>query len=172
GHPLSGPRSALARLRAHVTIRAQQRELTALNRRLNREVEQRTQTTIALAESEERLNEAQSLADMGSWQWDTATDETVWSQNMYRLLGYKPGEVPASIDGFRKHVHPDDLNKVSTAIYSCIHKKNPFQVEYRFFRVDGQERYARAVGEVACGIDARPVHIHGTFQSKSIGRKS
>ncbi len=154
----------LARLRAHVTIRSQQEELRALNRRLNREVEQRTQTTIALAESEERLNEAQSLADMGSWRWDTAADETVWSENMYRLLGYTPGEAPASIDGFRKHVHPDDLNKVSTVINTCIHKKNSFQVEYRFFRVDGEERYARAVGEVACGIDARPVQIHGTFQ--------
>ncbi len=154
----------LARLRAHVTIRAQQRELTALNRRLNREVEQRKQTSITLAESEERLNEAQSLSDMGSWQWDMAADETVWSQNMYRLLGYTPGEVTASMDGFKKHVHPDDLNKVSTIISTCIHKQNPFQVEYRFFRVDGEMRYARAVGEVACGIDAKPVQIHATFQ--------
>ena len=154
----------LARLRTHATIRAQQAELTGLNRRLNRELEQRTRTTIALAESEERLNEAQSLSDMGSWQWDAAADAVVWSDNMYRLLGYGPGEVTASFDRFKKHVHPDDLNKVSATISSCVHKKNPFQIEYRFCRADGEVRYARAVGEVECGIDDRPVQIHGTFQ--------
>jgi hypothetical protein len=59
------------------------------------------------------LERAEELAQTGSWDWNLETDELLWSDNMFRLLGLKPGEVtptPAYVAG---RIHPDDRERVS-----------------------------------------------------------
>ncbi|MBT8340718.1 MAG: response regulator, partial [Desulfatitalea sp.] len=46
----------------------------------------------ALLQSEARLNEAQRVAKIGDFKLDIETGAFVLSDNMYRLLGYDPGE--------------------------------------------------------------------------------
>ena len=41
----------------------------------------------SLLESEIRLNEAQKIAHLGNWEWNTATDELYWSNEVYRIFG-------------------------------------------------------------------------------------
>jgi hypothetical protein len=58
------------------------------------------------------LERAEELAQTGSWDWDLETDELLWSDNMFRLLGLTPGEVtptPAYVAG---RIHPDDRERV------------------------------------------------------------
>ena len=59
------------------------------------DVTARRQAQDALAERETQLVEAQRLAHLGSWEWDLATDEVVWSDEMYSVTGLSPDVVPA-----------------------------------------------------------------------------
>ena len=43
--------------------------------------------------AEERLAEAQRLAQIGSFDWDIARDEITWSREMYRIFGEDPERV-------------------------------------------------------------------------------
>jgi hypothetical protein len=36
------------------------------------------------------------MARTGTWEWDLESDELIWSENMYRLLGVSAGEVTPS----------------------------------------------------------------------------
>src|SRR6201993_318676 len=44
----------------------------------------------SLQESKARLEEAQSVAHVGYWDWDLETGEIIWSDETYRIFGFKP----------------------------------------------------------------------------------
>ena len=48
----------------------------------------------SLRRKEIELSEAQRLAGVGSWQWDSETDTVVWSEELYRIAGRDP-KLPA-----------------------------------------------------------------------------
>ena len=49
-----------------------------------------------LAANEAKLAEAQQIARLGSWEWDLASDHVVWSDELYRIYGVRPGPPAAA----------------------------------------------------------------------------
>ena len=65
------------------------------------------------------MDRAEQLAQTGSWDWNLETDVLLWSDNMFRLLGLKPGEVtptPAYVVG---RIHPEDRERVERELDSA-----------------------------------------------------
>ena len=58
-----------------------------------------------------QLSEIQTLAKIGSWEWDKKTNKVEWSNMMYILLGYKPNSIEPSYRLALSHVHEDDKYK-------------------------------------------------------------
>lgn len=58
------------------------------------------------------LKDTERMAHLGSWQADLNAKTTIWSDEAYRLFGYEPGEIEASLDLFLNHIHPEDLEFV------------------------------------------------------------
>ncbi|HEX9997281.1 MAG TPA: EAL domain-containing protein [Abditibacterium sp.] len=44
----------------------------------------------AILRSRAALDEAQRLAQIGSFEWDMVTEQVIWSDQMFRLMGYQP----------------------------------------------------------------------------------
>jgi hypothetical protein len=83
-------------------VRRSAREATAL--RVTRELQNRR-----LQVSEQRLREAQSVAQLGSYDWSPVTGELDWSDEHFVLWGYAPGEVTPSYEAFLARIHrPSD----------------------------------------------------------------
>ena len=61
-----------------------------------------------LNRSQESLAKAQALAGIGNWEWQRATDEVLWSDQMFRILGWEPGAVVPSLRRIMERTHPDD----------------------------------------------------------------
>ena len=40
-----------------------------------------------------KLNRAQTIAHIGDWEWEIATNNVSWSDELYRIYGFEPGEV-------------------------------------------------------------------------------
>ena len=51
------------------------------------DITERKQVEEVLRLRETELKEAQRLAQVGSWQWDPATDTVLWSEELYRIAG-------------------------------------------------------------------------------------
>ncbi len=64
------------------------------------------------------MKEAQQLARFGSWEADINTGEVKWSDEMFRIFGYEPGEVRPGHDIILHHIVPDDRATYQQAIYS------------------------------------------------------
>jgi PAS domain-containing protein len=63
------------------------------------DVTDRKHTELALRESVERLNEAQRVAHIGSWEWDMKRNQVWWSEELYRLFELIPGRDSTPITG-------------------------------------------------------------------------
>ena len=60
-----------------------------------------------LRDHERRLEEAQRLARVGSWEWNRAAGTVQWSAEMYRVLAIAPATEP-STGIWQARVHPED----------------------------------------------------------------
>ena len=57
---------------------------------------ERIQAQAELAANEAKLAEAQQIARMGSWEWVIDADRVTWSDELYRIYGVAPDDVPGS----------------------------------------------------------------------------
>jgi len=95
--------------------------------------QQKTET--ALRESEERLERAQEIAHLGSWELDLVTDKLTWSDEAYRIFGLQPQEFDATYEAFLEHVHPDDRAAVDAAYTGSVREgRDAYEIEHRVVR--------------------------------------
>src|SRR6201987_5854588 len=99
----------------------------------------------SLQESKARLEEAQSVAHVGYWDWDLETGEILWSDETYRIFGFKPQERPMDIETVSGLVHPDDRE----ALYSTVGKEVAVGVhpvhQHRIVRPSGEVRTVQSI---------------------------
>jgi PAS domain S-box-containing protein len=99
----------------------------------------------SLQESKARLEEAQSVAHVGYWDWDIETGEIIWSDETYRIFGFKPQERPMDIETVSGLVHPDDRE----ALYSTVDEEVAVGVhpvhQHRIVRPSGEVRTVQSI---------------------------
>lgn len=114
-----------------------------------------------VAAKERRLEEAQRLARLGSYDWDILADTNEWSDELYRVYGTEPGSFVASYDEFLARVHPDDRQMVMDVHRRAFETHEPYQTVERILRPDGSVRILSTTGEVVLGEDGTPVRMRG-----------
>lgn len=116
----------------------------------------------ALRESEIRLNKAQEIAHLGSWELDLATNHLSWSDEVYRIFGLQPRAFAATYEAFVERVHPDDRDAVNAAYVNSVRDGlDSYEIEHRIIRAGtGEVRYVHekcghvrdAAGEVTRSV--------------------
>ena len=92
----------------------------------------------ALSASEEALKKSQAAAHVGHWSWDTRTNQLSWSDEMYRIFGYEPGQAPSDLNEVvAQAIHPEDRDMVARSNERVINEQKPAPMEYRVVWPDG-----------------------------------
>jgi PAS domain S-box-containing protein len=117
--------------------------------------------TAALADANIHLQEAQRLANLGSWSWDIAQDRILWSDQLYDIYGIPRGQFGGKVSEFLNFVHPDDRAQVKGSIESALRAGGRFSHEERIQRGDGSIRHLQSTGEVVCDASGTPVRMLG-----------
>jgi PAS domain S-box-containing protein len=139
-------------------------QLRVINDDLRAQITERERLHSALKASEARLTDAQTVAHVGSWEWDMSGDAVWWSEELYRIYGLSPQSFAASYQGFIERVHPDDRELMHAAVLASLKEGRPFEVEHRVIRPDGTERMLAARGRVVLGEQGEPIRMMGTGQ--------
>lgn len=113
-----------------------------------RELQERTRAEEALRISEERLRFTLDSAAVGTWDWDMATGRVQWSQNFCVIHDIEPETLSGTIDDFQRDIHPDDYDRVMTALNYAIEGDGTYDVEYRLRREDRTTKWLEAKGRV------------------------
>src|SRR5208283_1753887 len=85
----------------------------------------------ALKESDNRLRLALDAGRMGTWDMDVAGGDADWNEEMFLLLGCESDPAPASYEGWKRRVHPEDLSRAEAALRQSLEHGGDLRSEYR-----------------------------------------
>lgn len=89
-----------------------------------------------LTQNKYLLEEAQSIAHLGSWELDLLSNRLTWSNEVYRIFGINPLEFNPSYEGFLSAIHPEDKHRVAKAYSDSISSGNDtYEIEHRIIRM-------------------------------------
>jgi PAS domain S-box-containing protein len=122
------------------------------------DVTESVEAQAAKRESDERLRDGMDAARMVVWDWNIATGELAYSENIQLVLGCAPGVMPA----LHQFVHPEDRPRVASAHLTALSETGAYHEVVRFIRPDnGKEIWVDSRGKVQYGADGRPASMRG-----------
>ena len=114
----------------------------------------------ALQESEERYTLAVQSSGNGIFDWDILTDEVYLSPRLKQIMGYEDYfELPNEVAAWEVHIHPDDRNRVLTAVQNHLQQKIPYDVEYRLRTKAGNYCWVYAKGQATWDERGNPLRL-------------
>ena len=114
-----------------------------------------------LRASRDQLTLALDAARMGTWDWDVAGGRLEWSGGLEAIHGMEPGSFDGTFESFVSAVHPDDRERLQSAIAAALERHGPFEVEFRVVARDGSIRWVGGEGRVVTDAQGRAVRMIG-----------
>lgn len=106
-------------------------------------------------------------ANLGTWEWNIETGETIFNEQWAAIIGYTLEELsPISIDTWNKYTHPDDLQKSNNEMNAHFLRENDkYQCEVRMRHKNGDWIWVQDTGKVTLWTDdGKPKIMSGVHQ--------
>jgi PAS domain S-box-containing protein len=113
-----------------------------------------------LKRSENQLAEAQRISHVGHWERNIEGGEIICSEETYRIFGLPPQD---AIRNLEEMIHPEDRPLHAAAIARALGGE-PFDLEYRVVRPDGEVRFVHSQGSALQDRSGRPRRTFGAVQ--------
>ncbi len=114
--------------------------------------------------NEARLNEAQHIAHIGSWELDIVNNVLTWSDEIYRIFEIDPSKFEASYEAFLDTIHPDDREQVNFAYTNSLETHTAYSIEHRLLFAEGRLKYVHEQCDTFYNIDEKPLYSLGIVQ--------
>ena len=109
-----------------------------------RDITERKRAEEKLRCSEAFLAEGQQLSRVGSFSWRVATDEIMWSEQLYRIFDIDP-DARVTFEVIGSRIHPEDLSAFTKQIEVCRRDGSDVQLEIRLQMSDRSVKYVHVV---------------------------
>jgi len=107
-----------------------------------RDITERKLAEKSLQESEKKLSEAQSMAQMGYWDWDVQTGSVKWSEEVFNIFRLDPKKFIPQIDSIMAFSPwPEDHQRNQELVRWALQSHEKGTYEQRFFRGDKSVGY-------------------------------
>jgi PAS domain S-box-containing protein len=142
---------------------------------MSRDITDLVRSEKVLENKNRELNEAQQIAQLGSWEWDVNSGEVGWSEQMFRIYGYEPGSLmnfekaiermpeeyaERARSRMKEHLH-DALRLFKETGQTVYH--NPAS-EFPIILPDGTKKYLRGAGKIILTAEGKVSRVIGTVQ--------
>jgi diguanylate cyclase (GGDEF)-like protein/PAS domain S-box-containing protein len=128
-----------------------------------RDLTEEYEAQATLAASEQRLNEGEALAHVGSWSWDLATGAVQRSQEMHRITNVDPASPDTTVK-YLAMVTPEDTDATMEAYSRAIRDNVPFELEYNITLPSGEVRRLYTRGSPVTDAGGAVVGLRGIAQ--------
>ena len=126
----------------------------------------------ALKVRETQLADAEKIAHFGGFEWFPSTDTVRWTDELYRIFGFRPGEIQPTARSYLDRVHPDDREVTRKRIEQSVISGEPFEGEERIIRPDGSVRLLFSRGQWVMDEVQQTTKLVGTCQDMTFAHLS
>ncbi|MEG3143436.1 PAS domain S-box protein [Sphingomonas sp. RT2P30] len=123
-------------------------------------------TEARLQEHVRLLQLAERAAQLGHWRYDAREAKIFWSDQVFRIHGLEPGQLP-DLGAALAAYHPEDQAMVSNAFGVALNDGTPFSYRARLSRPDGEVVHVSSQGQTIRAPDGTVLGVFGTFQDIS-----
>ena len=113
---------------------------------------------------------AEELAGFGSWEWSPR--RILWSDNLFRLYGLRPGEITPSAEYVFARCHPDDQQRLRHAHEELRRTGQRRDLQYRYIWPDGTVRHLKSTVVSAGEPAGRSRRLVGTVHDVTDQRQA
>lgn len=119
----------------------------------------------AIKLSEERYKVAVAGSNDGLWDWDIKAGTVYYAPRYKELLGYSADDeaFPNTFASFENALHPDDKERVNTAIEQHLKDRQLYDIEYRLRTKSGEYRFYRARGTAIWDENGNATRMAGSL---------
>ncbi len=121
---------------------------------------------------EHRLRSSQMFTNMGTWEWTPGREELEWSERIAPLLGHERRDLAPTVDNFLDAVHPEDRERVRSAIRSSMRRGAYLELEHRVVWPDGTVRWLLQRADVERDANGEVLHMLGVMQDVTKRKQS
>ena len=146
---------------------------------ITRDITEQKRAFQALRESERNLANAQRIAHMGSWSLDLTNLDDVnrnplhWSDEVFRIFGYEPGQIEVSNDNFFRAVPLEDRPRIHEAMATALRERQCYSIDHRICLPDGTERIVHEESDITCDEQTgQPIRMSGTIQDITVRKQA
>jgi len=136
----------------------------------NNDVSERRRAENALRRSEAHLAQAQQLSLTGSFGWEPAKDEILWSAETYRIFEYDPALKPTAAMVLER-THPADREKVGQLLNTAGDGPTKWAAKHRLLMPDGRIKFVSVVAHAEPG-DAGKTEFVGAVMDVTAARRA
>lgn len=144
------------RLRAEILFAADDSPLSVLG--TIQDITQTHEISESLRRSEKRLSYALQAASEGLWDFTIETNALYYSPRCMEIVGYRPNELPPSLDSWLMLVHPDEKDKVLAQLNDYLAgRSSKYEAEFRMRHKDGHWVHVLSHGILARDGQGKPL---------------
>ena len=129
----------------------------------------------AIKHQKDRLGYILEGTDVGTWEWNVQTGETILNERWANIIGYTLEEIsPISIKKWTIFVHPDDMAARKAALEKHFQgEEERYEIESRMKHKDGHWVWFLDRGKVISWTpDGKPLWMYGTSQDITVRKRS
>ena len=131
-----------------------------------RDITERRRTVARIQQMQNLLNQVQSIAHMGGWEYDVATGNVMWTDEVYRILGVDEGFDRCNTDRVRALFVPESGERLRVAFASAVHEGESYDLELELRPANGRAHWVRAMGRPT-RVEGRTTRVIGNFMDIS-----
>lgn len=120
-----------------------------------------------LRNKEHQLRNAARIAQLGTWEWDLEEGLSVWSDELYRILGLSRQTHPPGDWAFLSLVHPQERDQMAEAVEQAAQGGSDVECDCTLVLADGSHKHVHFQAEVSRDTEGRAVSLLCTVQDIS-----
>ena len=121
-------------------------------------------TTRRIAASEKSLAQAQTIAQIGSWNWNISSNHFFWSTEMYHIFGRPFEDVVHSFQDFQEYFSVEEWMVFDETVRQAIRDGLDFELESKILCADKTQGYIVTRGKPRLGEDGQVNLLLGISQ--------
>ncbi len=137
---------------------------------LNSDITERKRVEEELAHIAGLLERTEEVSNTGGWEYDVATGELTWTDEVYRIYGVARTSDPTEVMQAIAAYDPESAPIIDAAFKRLVAEGVPYDLELGLLRADGQRVWVRTIGRPVID-DGRVVRVGGNISDVTERRR-